>query len=370
MSGTAPVPTPQAAPSIMAPSVVAGPGRKVLIVGCSIIAVLGAGYMFSGRQIPFMHHDQPSERPIEVQMNGPITRLDKPAEQLPRVARPAIVDKALARAMGGNNDSAKAAAESSLVAFSLTGSANGAPAPTTKPGSTDPDGLPLANQPDALESSLKPTRITGTRVSELPDPTWLITQGRVLPCTQQTAIDSSLPGAVTAITSEPIRGEAGDVVLIPKGARVFGTVQHSLMNGLDRLAVVWQSISWQLPDNQGLLHLYRIETDSPASSVLGETGLDGDIDHHYLKKIGGILGMSLVQGGIQYGVAKAQSSGQGNTSVNLDSFQQGGNEAANALLQSWVAIPDVMHRNQGLACSIFVVRDLDFRGIYQLKVRQ
>ena len=220
------------------------------------------------------------------------------------------------------------------------------------------------------KSSLKPTRITGTRVSELPDPTWLVTQGRVLPCTQQTAIDSSLPGAVTAITSEPIRGEAGDVVLIPKGARVFGTVQHSLMNGLDRLAVLWQSISWQLPDNQGLLHLYRIETDSPASSVLGETGLDGDIDHHYLKKIGGILGMSLVQGGIQYGVAKAQSSGQGNTSVNLDSFQQGGNEAANALLQSWVAIPDVMHRNQGLACSIFVVRDLDFRGIYQLKVRQ
>ena len=108
------------------------------------------------------------------------------------------------------------------------------------------------------------------------------------------------------------------------------------MNGLDRLAVLWQSVSWQLPDNQGLLHLYRIETDSPASSVLGETGLDGDIDHHYLKKIGGILGMSLIQGGIQYGVAKAQSSGQGNTSVNLDSFQQGGNEAASTLLQSWV----------------------------------
>ena len=126
------------------------------------------------------------------------------------------------------------------------------------------------------------------------------------------------------------------MVLIPKGARVFGTVQHSpLINGLDRLAVLWQSISWQLPDNQGLLHLYRIETNSPAwASVLGETGLNGDIDHHYLKKIGGILGMSLIQGGIQYGVAKAQSGGQGNTSVNLDSFQQGGNEAANTLLQS------------------------------------
>lgn len=369
MSGAAPAPTSQAAPSVMAPSVVASPGRKALFVGCSIIAVLGAGYMFSGRQIPFMHHDQPSERPIEVQMNGPITHLDKPADPPPPVTHPSIVDKAVARATGGNNDSAKAAAESGLVAFSLTGSANGAPAPPAKPSSTDPDDLPAANQPDALEHSLKPTQITGTRVSELPDPTWLITQGRVLPCTQQTAIDSSLPGAVTAITSEPIRGEAGDVVLIPKGARIFGTVQHSLMNGLDRLAVLWQSISWQLPDQRGLLHLYRIETDSPASSVLGETGLDGDVDHHYLKKIGGILGMSLIQGGIQYGVASAQSSGQGNTSVNLNSFQQGGNEAANTLLQSWVALPDVMHRNQGLACSIFVVRDLDIRGIYQLRTR-
>ena len=67
-------------------------------------------------------------------MNGPITRLDKPAEQLPQVARPAIVDKALARATGGNNDSAKAAAESNLVAFSLTGSANGAPVPTSQAG--------------------------------------------------------------------------------------------------------------------------------------------------------------------------------------------------------------------------------------------
>ena len=104
--------------------------------------------------------------------------------------------------------------------------------------------------------------------------------------------------------------------------------------------------------------------------VLGETGLDGDIDHHYLKKIGGIVCLSFIQGAIQYGVAKAQSSGSGNTSINLDSFQQGGNEAAQQLLSSWVSIPDVMHRNQGLACSIFVVRDLDLRGIYQLKVRQ
>jgi type IV secretion system protein VirB10 len=207
-------------------------------------------------------------------------------------------------------------------------------------------------------------------VSELPDPRWLITQGRLLPCTQQTAFDSSLPGPVTAIIPEDVRGETGDVVLIPKGARVFGTIQHALTNGLDRLAVLWQTISWMLYDNHDLPHLYRIDANSSASSELGEAGLDGDVNHHYLKKIGGILGLSLIQGGIEYGVARAQSNGHGNTSINLDSFQSGGNQAANTLLQSWIAIPDVMHRNQGLACGIFIVRDLDIRGAYELRTRR
>ena len=82
-------------------------------------------------------------------MNGPITRLDKPVEQLPPVTRPAIVDKAVARATGSNNNSAKAAAESGLVAFSLTGSANGAPVPTRQAWQPrTQDDLPSANQPE------------------------------------------------------------------------------------------------------------------------------------------------------------------------------------------------------------------------------
>ena len=128
-------------------------------------------------------------------MNGPITRLDKPVEQLPPSPGRRSWTRQFHRQRVVTMTPAKAAAEFGLVAFSLTGNANAAPTPTTKPGPTDPDDLPAANQPNALESSLKPTRIIGTRVSELPDPTWLVTQGRVLPCTQQTAIDSSLPGA-------------------------------------------------------------------------------------------------------------------------------------------------------------------------------
>ena len=219
-----------------------------------------------------------------------------------------------------------------------------------------------------------PTKMDGTRVAELPNPRWLIEAGRLLPCTQVTKINSTLPGAVTAIIPEAIRGETGDVVLLPKGARVFGTVQHGLLNGLDRLAVLWQHITTPvLYDDRGMPHQFRIAVNSPASSELGETGVDGEVNRHLWKKIGGIIGISLIQGAIQAGTQAAanaaQRSGNGNTSLNFNSFGQGGQSAADELLRSWVEIPDIITRNQGTTCGIYVVRDLDMRGAYQLTQR-
>jgi len=363
MSGSAPSTT----DTVITPTVTAGPWRKVLIYG-GVIGGIGLVFVFSSSgRLPFLHRQPQQERPIEVQMNGPITKLDKPVEQhLPAPARPAILTQARV-ITGGSDDDARKAAEAPLSAYSLGASTGNAPA--AKAATNDPDDLPASSRADALEASLQPTRMEGTRVAELPDPRWLIEQGRVLPCTQQTRIDSTLPGAVTAIIPEGIRGETGDVVVLPKGARVFGTIQHALTNGLDRLAVLWQNITTPvLYDNRGMPHQFRVTVNSPAASELGETGVAGDVDHHYLQKIGGILGLSLIQGAIQYGVQSAQKNTDG-TTINLDSFQSGGNQAANSLLESWIAIPDVMHRNQGLACGIYIVRDLDMRGAYQLTQR-
>jgi len=366
--------TSNTAPPGIAPNAVAGPWRKALIALC-VVAGIGATFiLFTGR-VPYLHKSAPTERPVEVQMNASISPLDRPKEasaaaatpaSLPPVARPAVVNK-LTTGAGGMTERQKAL-ESGVSAYTIAPNTGAAP-PTKRAGGAadDPDDIPTGGKPDALEASLAPTRIEGTRVSELPDPRWLIEQGRVLPCTQQTKINSTLPGAVTAIIPEEIRGETGDVVVMPKGARVFGTIQHSLTNGLDRLAVLWQNITTPvLYDGRGMPHQFRVAVNSPASSELGETGLDGDVDHHYVKKIGGILGLSLIQGAIQYGVAKAQNQGQGNTTLNLDSFQSGGNDAANELLRAWINIPDVMTRNQGSACGIYVVRDLDMRGAYKL----
>ena len=70
-----------------------------------------------------------------------------------------------------------------------------------------------------------PTKMDGTRVAELPDPRWLIEAGRLLSCMQVTKIDSTLPGAVTAIIPDAIRGETGDVVAAAQGRA--GVRHHS-----------------------------------------------------------------------------------------------------------------------------------------------
>ena len=118
-----------------------------------------------------------------------------------------------------------------------------------------------------------------------------------------------------------------------------------------------------------------VAVNSPAATELGETGVDGDVNRHMFNpfpgKIGAIVGMSLIQGGIQAGVNyanNANSKGNGNsqTNLNFNQFAQGGQSASDELLRSFVQIPDIMTRDQGLACSIFVVRDLDMYPMIQL----
>lgn len=354
---------PPAAPAALPPpTAYLQPWQKLAIWGVIILGIVIILVLFSGK-IQFVHQKVPAEPPLQVRKDINDGHLTYPAMQTrPDYAGP-VKNAAFS---AGSNISADQdrldAANSPIAAFGGHGGGGPAGAPTAHP-----TGKPAPGSPGALEASLTPTTMDGTKVAELPDPTWLIEAGRILPCNQQTKIDSTLPGSVTALIPEAIRGETGNLVLLDKGAKVFGTIQRTLMNGADRLSVLWQHIDTPvLYDDRGMPHQFRIATNSPAAGELGETGLDGDVNRHLLQKIGGILGYSLIQGGIQAAIQSEMARSNG-TQINLNSFQTGGNQAADELLRAWVEIPDVMTRDQGLHCSIAVVRDLDMRAAYNLR---
>ncbi len=349
-----------------------GPLGKVALVGAGIAVAGITFWAFSGNMLPWHHKEAPPQA-AEVAVNGTHTRLDpapvvRAEEPLPPVARPAA-----SLPFAAQEDPRLKAYASPINAYKPNGAAATNGAGTAGAAQHTPSGEMGA--PDALEASLVPTKMDGTRVAELPNPRWLIEAGRLLPCVQITKINSTLPGAVTATLEQDIRGETGDVIVLGKGARVFGTVQHGLQYGAEVLAVLWQHVTTPvLYDDRGMPHQFRIAVNSPASSELGETGLDGELYRHTGKKLLGITivtAANVLSQGASSALSNAMQSGGGrnnnNTSLNFNSFGNAGNSAADELAKQWIEIPDVLIRNQGKTCSIYVVRDLDMRGAYTLQ---
>ncbi|MGI4797065.1 MAG: type IV secretion system protein VirB10 [Janthinobacterium lividum] len=215
--------------------------------------------------------------------------------------------------------------------------------------------------PTALATKLQPTTLKGARAMMLPHPDMLVTEGTMIACTLQTAIDTQLAGYVKCVLPQDVRGTTGDVVLLDRGTQVVGEIQNGLVNGQDRVFVVWDRA--ETPDHA------IITLDSPGTDELGRAGLPGKVNNHLWQRFGGAIMLSLLQGSIQVGTALASGSG-GNTSTFIGGFQGNDQQVTNTALQSTINIPPTLIKNQGDNISIFVARDLDFSDIYNLRIAQ
>ena len=256
-------------------------------------------------------------------------------------------------AIGGNS------AEGGSVAPAGTGRAGSGVTPVSL------DDLP--GKPGGLADRLKPTEMNGTKASELPNPDFLISQGRLIPCELQTAIDTTFPGLVRATIPTPVYSDTGNVILFDKGSKVVGTMEQAIINGLNRQFVLWTRITTPpMYDRNGVPHEYAIKLDSPAVDEVGATGLDGDVNTHLWKKLSGAVMLSVLSGAIQIGTSAVQQPGTSN--LNISQAGSGLNNLPSQLLSATINIPDVLHRNQGTTCAIFVARDLEV-ATYNLRGR-
>jgi type IV secretion system protein VirB10 len=240
--------------------------------------------------------------------------------------------------------------------------APGNPQATRASAMTAPDG--------SMAALLKPTETAGYMATRMAHPWATIEQGRIIACNAVTPMTSELPGFVKAKVTYDVRSADGTTTLIDRNSDIFGEIAHGLAAGQDRLFVLWRSILTSPPD------LVRITLNAPAADELGESGLPGDINNHMWKRIGGALMLSGVDSllqGVGAGIGSALSHGNSNngagSNLNFYQFQSQGSSLTSSLLQHTVEIPDVLHRDQALPCSIFVSGDLDFSSVYQLRRR-
>ncbi|WP_299869828.1 type IV secretion system protein VirB10 [uncultured Roseobacter sp.] len=206
-----------------------------------------------------------------------------------------------------------------------------------------------------LAGDLKATKLEGSRASVLANPHLTITQGTIIPCVLDTAMDSSQPGMVRCTVTDDIYATTGTVVLLEKGTRIVGQYRGGLQRGTQRLFVIWTRA--ETPN--GVI----VTLDSAGTDGLGRAGFEGDIDTQFWTRFGGTMLLSVIDDAL---AALVVSSSNADT---IENTTNGASNLAQTELQSTINVPIVLRKNQGEEVAVMVARDLDFSAVYRLKTR-
>jgi type IV secretion system protein TrbI len=149
-------------------------------------------------------------------------------------------------------------------------------------------------------------------------------EGTVLETVLTNRLDGAFSGPVNCMVTADIYSHNGQHVLIPQGSRVLGEAKRVDAFGQERLAVVFHRLI--MPDG------YTASLDHfRGLNQIGETGLNDQVNHHYLQ----IFGVSIAIGAIA-GLSQANT-GYGTAASAADAYRQG---VAGSLSQSSLRILD------------------------------
>lgn len=192
---------------------------------------------------------------------------------------------------------------------------------------------------------------------------YLLARGASIPCTLQTQLNSNVPGPAKCLVSQNIFSDDGKVLLVERGSSIDGEYKSTLKTGDSRLAVLWSRI--KTPN--GVV----IDVESPATDSVGSVGIDGEIDNHWMQRIGAAFMLSLVDDAIQLQTAKqgAQSAGANGAARPYTSTTGTTKSIAEKVLESTINIAPTLTRNRGARLMVLVNRDLWFDQVYELSAR-
>lgn len=193
--------------------------------------------------------------------------------------------------------------------------------------------------------------------AQVPHPDYTIVSGEMIHATLNVAMNSDLPGMVTATVTSPAYSYTGENELVPRGSRLIGQYSSAVLQGQSRIFIMWNRLV--LPNGTS------VNINSPDTDQIGQAGEPADyINRHFWSRFGESVLMSILSAGvsnIDVDSSDEYNSAQAYRIAVAESLQE---SAAGTLKQTLMQKPTLV-RYQGASINVFIAHDLSFYNLYK-----
>ncbi|UOO84356.1 type IV secretion system protein VirB10 [Neisseria dumasiana] len=207
---------------------------------------------------------------------------------------------------------------------------------------------------NALTAKLRPGAYQTALAENRGDLTYVLGRGTGIPCVTTSKIVTTHPGLTRCQVTKDVYSANGKTLLVERGSTVIGEQTSALTQGQARVFVLWNTL--ETPEG------IRVAIDSPGGDALGASGHPAKVKHHFWRRIGGAVMISMIQNVVAVAGNRRSSKG---TDVSFESTTESAQDLATEILKNSINIPPTGYVNQGTEIMIFAARDVDFSGVYE-----
>jgi type IV secretory pathway VirB10-like protein len=202
--------------------------------------------------------------------------------------------------------------------------------------------LAFVNAP-ADRRTVSPNRLAA------PASRYVLQAGAVIAAALITGIRSDLPGQITAqVTENVYDSPTGRFLLIAQGSKLVGVYDSQVAFGQSRVLLVWSRLI--LPNGRSIV-LER----QPGADAAGYSGLEDEVDHHWLRLAGAAALSTILGVGTQIGTT-------GTENALIQALRRGGAQSLNQTGQQIVGrnlnIQPTLTIRPGFPVRVIITRDL------------
>ena len=182
---------------------------------------------------------------------------------------------------------------------------------------------------DFVQSGREAAKVEASQVIAHPSNTVL--QGTLIEATLENAVDSSLPGQLTAIVTRPVWSFDQAQVLIPAGSRLFGEYSSEVAIGQGRILVAWTRLV--TPDGQS------VQMEAFGGDAQGRSGITGRVNARFVQRFGSAALISLL------GAAPAIAAASYSDKISSDTAEKIGKDlgsATGSAVDAYTSLPPII----------------------------